>query len=164
MGLIAKDARERRAAAEALAKQNPEDMAAWMALSRACQAVIDEEGAIVAARRALEAQPENPEAIRQLASCLVQTGAGMPEACTLFERLLVLVPGDAVALHYLHYYAICNGEYGRAIELSETLDRTPPGDPGKKPKIVTVQERHFRMSRWQKQGPVPFAGGYNRTS
>jgi len=91
--------------------------------------VIDEEGAIVAARRALEAQPENPEAIRQLASCLVQTGAGMPEACTLFERLLVLVPGDAVALHYLHYYAICNGEYGRAIELSETLDRTHPGDP-----------------------------------
>jgi len=129
MGLIAKDALERRAAAEALAKQNPEDMATWMALSRACQAVVDEEGAIVAARHALEAQPQNAEAIRQLASCLVQTRAGMPEACTLFERLLALVPGDAVALHYLHYYAIYNGEYGRAIELSETLDRTHPGDP-----------------------------------
>jgi tetratricopeptide (TPR) repeat protein len=136
MGLIAKAALERRAVAEVLAKQNPEDMAAWIALSRACQAVIDEESAIAAARCAFEAQPENAEAIRQLASCLVQTRAGMPEACTLFERLLALVPGDAVALHYLHCYAIYNGEYGRAIELSDTLDRTHPGDPATAARIA----------------------------
>jgi len=129
MGLIAADALERQAAAQAAAKHHPEDTAAWLALSRACQAVIDEEGAIAAARRALEAQPDNADAIRQLVSCPVLTGAGIPEARNLFERLLSLVPGDAVALHYLHYFAICDGDYGRAIELSETLDRSHPGDP-----------------------------------
>ena len=53
----------------------------------------------------------------------------MAEARPLFERLLVLAPTDLSALHYLYYYAMFEGDYRRAVELRQTLDRHYPGSP-----------------------------------
>jgi tetratricopeptide (TPR) repeat protein len=129
VGLIPEDALARRSAAEAAAKQRSSDPAAWIALSQACQILVDEEGAVAAARRAYELQPENVNAIRQLATVLFTIGPFDFEARPLFERLLVLVPGDPTALHYLYHFAMFDEDYQRAIELLETLDRSHPGDP-----------------------------------
>src|SRR5215813_7387402 len=127
MSIIPEDALERRAQ-EAVA-QRPNDPAVWIGLSQACQVLVDEEGTLSAARRAFELQPDNIAAIRQFAASLFQSGYGAVEARPLFERLLVLAPDDAVALHYLHYFAMFDRDYRRAIDLSEALARAHPGDP-----------------------------------
>src|SRR5215831_5807463 len=129
MSVIPKDAFERRAAAQEAVAQRPNDPAAWIALSQACQVLVDEEGTLSAARRAFELQPDNIAAIRHFAASLFQSGYGAVEARSLFERLLVLAPDDAVALHYLHYFAMFDRDYRRAIDLSEALARAHPGDP-----------------------------------
>ena len=136
MVIIPEDAIERRVAAEAAARQRPDDPAAWIALSQACQALADQENTLAAARRAVELAPDGASPIRQLASSLFQTGPGLAEAQGLFERLLALVPGDPVALHYLHYYAMFDRDYHRAIDLSERLDHDHPGDPGTSARIA----------------------------
>jgi hypothetical protein len=127
---------ERRAAAQAAAEQQPDNPAAWIALSHACQAVSDYEGTVSSARRAVQLQPDNVDALRHLASNLFQVGPGPIEARPLFERLLKLVPRDPVALHYLYYYAMFDGDYRRAAELSETLDQDHPGDPSTAARIA----------------------------
>src|SRR5262249_14438321 len=121
--------RERRAAAQEAVAQRPNDPAAWIALSQACQVLVDEEGTLSAARRAFELQPDNIAAIRHFAASLFQSGYGAVEARSLFERLLVLAPDDAVALHYLHYFSMFDREYRRAIDLSDALARAHPCDP-----------------------------------
>lgn len=129
MGLIPEDALARRSAAQAAATQRSSDPAAWIALSRACQVLVDEKGALAAARRAFELQPDNVDAIRQLAIVLFQLGPIDFEARPLLERLLALAPGDPTALRYLYHFAMLDEDHRQAIDLLKTLDRLHPGDP-----------------------------------
>ena len=140
MGLSATGALEHRVAAELAVQQRPHDAATWIALSQARQALVDEEGAAAAARQAFDLEPDNANAIRQLATCLFQSGAAAVEARALFERLLRVVPDDPVALHYLYYYAIYDADYRRAIDLSERLDSSHPGDPGTAARIARAYQ------------------------
>jgi len=136
MGLIPEEAPERRVAAESAVRQRPDDPAAWIALSQACEVLVDQDRMIAAARRAVELQPRNIDAIRQLAGSLFQTGPGQVEARALFEELLVLAPSDPVALHYLHHFAMLDGDYRRAIDFSERLERVQPGSPNTAARIA----------------------------
>lgn len=129
MGLIPQDALQRRDAAQEKTTKHPNDPTAWIALSNACQTLVDEEGAIAAARRAVELAPDDNDGLRRLASCLVQTGPGLSEARSLFEKLIAADPADAVALHYLYIFSIQEGDYRRAIDVISELDRLHPGDP-----------------------------------
>jgi tetratricopeptide (TPR) repeat protein len=122
------DMQARRKAAEVATRERPQDPAAWIALSQACQALADDKAAQAAGRRALELAPDNTAALRQLAESLFH-GPGMAEARPLFERLLVLAPTDLLALHYLYYYAMFESDYRRAVELRQTMDRHYPGSP-----------------------------------
>jgi tetratricopeptide (TPR) repeat protein len=131
----------RRSAAEAVVRDRPNYSAAWIALSQACQELVDEEASLTAARRAHELQPENVDAIRQLAIVLFQMGPRDFESRPLFERLLALAPGDPTALHYLCRFAILEDNYPRAIDLLETLDRLHPGDPT----IAGLIARSYRL-------------------
>ena len=67
---IPEDMQARRKVAEAATRERPQDPAAWIALSQACQALADEKAAQAAGRRALELAPDNVVALRQLAETL----------------------------------------------------------------------------------------------
>ena len=127
MELVPQDARAKQVAAERATQERPDDAMAWLAFSQACDALVETKAAHAAARRALELAPDNVDAIRQLAASLSYSTPGNSEARPLFERVLQFAPTDAVALHYLHYYSMFEGDYRRAIELAETLDRHHPG-------------------------------------
>lgn len=122
------DMQAHRRAAERATQERPDDPAAWVALSEACQALVDEKGAEAAARRAVEVAPDDVAAVRRLAESLFH-GPGMGEARPLFERLLKLAPADVVANHYLYYYAMYEGDYRRAADLYSTIDRDHPDAP-----------------------------------
>ncbi len=130
MGLIPEDAVARRVAAERATRAKPQDPGAWIALSEAHQTLVEEPEMLAAARRAVDLAPDDLDAIRRLAGCLAQSGPTMPEGHRLFERLGRLAPADPVVLHYLHLFAMMQGDYERAIRMIETLDRQHPGDPG----------------------------------
>ena len=68
------DALAKQAALRETVQKQPNDVAGWIALSQACQALVDEQGAIDAARAAIDLAPDNVDAIRQYAYSLVQVG------------------------------------------------------------------------------------------
>jgi hypothetical protein len=138
MGLIPKDAREQRSVAERLTRARPFDVAAWIALSQACQVLVEEEGTIAAARKGVQLDPENIDALRQLATSLDQMGPGQVEARPLFEKLLELAPYDLVALHYMYRFALFDGALERAIEYAERTERIHPGSPFTSARIARV--------------------------
>jgi hypothetical protein len=127
--LVPTDAVTKRAALQEAAQKQPEDVAAWIALSQACQVLIDEQGAIDAARAAVDLAPDNVDAIRQYAYSLVQVGRTMDESRAWFDRLHDLAPDDPIGLYYRYNFALLSGDYRKAIDACERLDRIQPDNP-----------------------------------
>ena len=123
------DALAKQAALREAVQKQPNDVAAWIALSQACQVLIDEQGAIDAARAAVDLAPDNVDAIRQYAYSLVQVGRTMVEARAWFDRLHDVAPDDPMGLHYRYNFALLSGDYRKAIDACERLDRLQPGNP-----------------------------------
>ena len=123
------DALAKQAALREAVQKQPNDVAAWIALSQACQVLIDEQGAIDAARAAVDLAPDNVDAIRQYAYSLVQVGRTMVEARAWFDRLHEVAPDDPIGLYYRYNFALLSGDYRKAIDACERLDRAPAGQP-----------------------------------
>lgn len=127
--LDAKESLSRLATAESVVTAHPDDHLAWINLSKICLELVKLDRMLVAAQRAVELRPTDVDAIRQLAFSLMQIGPRAAEAESVFEQLAKMLPQDPVALHYLYFFAILAGDYRRAIELMERLDRVAPGNP-----------------------------------
>ena len=123
------DALAKQAALREAVQKQPNDVAAWIALSQACQVLIDEQGAIDAARAAVDLAPDNVDAIRQYAYSLVQVGRTMVEARAWFDRLHDVAPEDPIGLYYRFNFALLSGDYRKAIDACERLDRLQPDNP-----------------------------------
>jgi hypothetical protein len=126
--LVPPDALARRLALEAEVQERPNDASTWIALSQACQTVVDEQGMINAARRAVDLAPDDINAIRQFAYSLIQVGPSMADAQPWFERLYAIAPDDPTALHYCYSFALFDRDCGRALQLCERLDRLYHGN------------------------------------
>jgi hypothetical protein len=127
--LVPTDALAKQAALREAVQKQPHDVAVWIALSQACQVLTDEQGAIDAARAAVDLAPDNADAIRQYAYSLVQVGRLMVEARSWFDRLHDVVPDDAIGLYYRYNLALLSGDYRKAIDACERLDRVELGNP-----------------------------------
>lgn len=127
--LVPTDALAKQAALREAVAKFPNDPATWIGLSQACQALVDEQGAIDAARAAIDLAPDNVDAIRQYAYSLVQVGLTMSESRPWFDRLYQMAPDDALGLHYRYNFALLAGDYRKAIDACERLDRIEVGNP-----------------------------------
>jgi hypothetical protein len=134
------DAVAKQAALREAVQKQPKDVASWIALSQACQVLLDEQGAIEAARAAVDLAPDNIDAIRQYAYSLIQVGRLMVEARSWFDRLYDIAPDDPVGLYYRYNFALLSGDYRKAIDACERLDRVQPDNP-------IVQARMARARR-----------------
>jgi cytochrome c-type biogenesis protein CcmH/NrfG len=127
--LVPTDALAKQAVLREAVHKQPKDVAAWIALSQACQVLIDEQGAIDAARAAVDLAPDNVDAIRQYAYSLVQVGRMMADARVWFDRLHEVAPEDPIGLYYRYNFALLSGDYWKAIDACERLDRLQPDNP-----------------------------------
>jgi len=127
--MVPRNAAELRREAEALTERAVRDPSAWIALSNACAILADTEGMAAAAERAYELAPNDPDAVRQWAYSVAQTGHRLSEAQALYDRLFEIAPDDPVGLHHRCTYAMLDGAYSAAIAHAEALVRLHPNDP-----------------------------------
>jgi hypothetical protein len=166
--LVPTDALAKQAALREAVQKQPNDVAGWIALSQACQALVDEQGAIDAARAAIDLAPDNVDAIRQYAYSLVQVGLTMGEARAWFDRLHEVAPDDAIGLYYRYNFALLAGDYRKAIDACERLDRIQPDNPIVQARIARARRllgdsagaaEHFAQAAARcstEQDPFPF--------
>lgn len=162
------DALAKQAALRKAVQKQPNDVASWIALSQACQVLVDEQGAVDAARAAIDLAPESVDAIRQYAYSLVQVGRLMIEAQAWFDRLYDVAPDDPLGLYYRYNYALLSGDYRKAIDACERLDRLQPDNPITQTRIARARRllgdsagaaAHFARAAARcstEQDPFPF--------
>jgi Tfp pilus assembly protein PilF len=166
--LVPTDALAKQAVLREAVHKQPKDVAAWIALSQACQVLIDEQGAIDAARAAVDLAPDNVDAIRQYAYSLVQVGRMMADARVWFDRLHEVAPEDPIGLYYRYNFALLSGDYWKAIDACERLDRLQPDNPFTPARIARARRllgdsagaaEHFARAAARcstEQDPFPF--------
>lgn len=115
-------------------KDRPDDLEGWRMLGRSYRVLGRMQDALAAYRLLAQKLPEDPEAQLDYAVALVEAaGPGAPlsdEAVAVFEKVLVLAPGQPDALFYLGLAAEQRGVRDRARRLwTELLERLPPDTP-----------------------------------
>lgn len=118
-------------------EENPNDIEGWLRLGQSRLVLGEPESAKEAYRRAMEAEPDNPEILRIYASSLL--GEPHPEtdvatvgedAVDLYEKIIELKPDDSEAHWYLGLAAVQKGTIDDAkTHWKRVLDLLGPDHP-----------------------------------